>query len=157
IGSLDSDTIEIVVTVSGGSYKTAYDDATITIAKPTSGDSFVGSGSLPNSAAPVSNGYLAGAPGYPTTLSASLKYNKNKTNAQGKLTVVVKSWNRPDGSPDTILHTYFIQSSAISELTLRPGAASFGAKASIQDVTDPNAPYTVDGGATLQMTVTDGS
>src|SRR5438874_13816444 len=66
--------------------------------------------------------------------------------------------NNPDGSIDTVMHTYLIKSSSISELTLQgPGQMSFGAKAVIQDVTNPAVPISVDGGATLQVTVTDGS
>src|SRR4029079_7565553 len=106
---------------------------------------------------PASNGYLVGAAGNPTSISANVKFNKNKTNAQGKITVLVKSWRKADGSVDSVLHTYLIQSSSITEFTLRTGKASFGSKASIQDVTNPNLSVTVDGGATLQMTFTEGN
>src|SRR5262249_54014558 len=71
--------------------------------------------------------------------------------------ILVKSWNKPDGTADTHLHTYMISSTSIAEFTLRPNKVSFGSKATIEDVTNPNSPITVDGGATLQMTVTDGS
>jgi len=157
IGSSDAETLDIVVMLTGAPYKTTYAYADITVSKPNVGDSIIGTGTISNDAAPLSNGYLVGAAGNPTSLSANVKFNKNKTNAQGKLSVIVKSWRKADGSVDSVLHTYLIQSSSITEFTLRTGKASFGSKASIQDVTNPNLPVSIDGGATLQMTLTDGS
>src|SRR5262249_9797043 len=85
--SADAATLDLGVIVSGDGYKTAYDDAIVTIAKPGAGNAIVGGGTLLNEGSPASSGYLAGAAGYPTSISTNVEYNKNKTNPQGKVSI----------------------------------------------------------------------
>ena len=71
----------------------------------------------------------------------------------------VSSMNKPDGTLYLTMHTYRITSTAISVLAAQKDlaaaywTASFGSKCTIQDVTTGES---VDGGATLQVTMTDG-
>jgi hypothetical protein len=159
IGSQNVEQFEVAVIVGGNYYlNNTSDDAIVTVAKPGVANSIVGGGALLNDTNPPSNGYLQGAAGSDkaTLVSANVTYNKSKTNPQGKITVMVKSFNRPDGTVDSVLHIYLMKSTAISELTLpKPGQVSFGSKATIQDITNPDRPISVDGGATLQITMTD--
>jgi hypothetical protein len=169
IGNANTQGLEIVVVIGGNYFRnTVADDKIVTISKPGLANSLVGGGDmdltsvayLPQSY-PVSSGYLAtarvpGAEGY-LHIYADVNYNKSGTNPQGDATLLFTTYNKPDGSVDTVKHTYLIKSSSISELTLQgPGQASFGSKAVVQEVTNPGKPVSIDGGATLQITLKDG-
>jgi hypothetical protein len=81
-----------------------------------------------------------------------VKWNKSGTNLQGNINTIVKG---SDG------HVYQVKGNSMTSLSIQPatstapGTAIFNGKASIQDVTDPNNTVSVDGGATLQVTMTD--
>lgn len=161
IGSSDVGTIEVAVIVTGNYYfNQTASDTYVTVVKPGVANSMAGGGALNNAALPASSGYLAGAPGAANyaTFSTNVKYNKSGTNPQGKVNVLVKSYNKPDGTADTSIHTYSITSNSIAEMTLpKPGQMSFGSKANIVDITNPSSSVGLDSGATLQITLTDGS
>ena len=170
IGSANAASLDVAVLV-GGSYfrNNPIDDTVVTVAKPLTSSFIVGGGSLAND---MSSGFLAAAadinlqnqPAYPTVFSFNVKYNNSGTNPQGGADITVRSYNKPngmidkDGSGNPVLHVYKIKSSAIAALGVTPGnpaEASFSSKANIVDITDPLAPISVDGGATLQITMTD--
>jgi hypothetical protein len=165
LGSANVAQLQVAVIVGGNYYmNNTSDDVVVTVAKPGVANSVVGGGALtnaPSGSLPAASGYLAAGPAawaHYTTFSANVKYNKSKTNPQGGVTIIVKSYYRPDGTLDSSLHTYLIKSNSITEFTLPlPGKVSFGSKATIQDISNPNSPINVDGGATLQMTMTNGS
>jgi hypothetical protein len=165
LGSANVAQLQVAVIVGGNYYmNNTSDDVVVTVAKPGVANSVVGGGALtnaPSGSLPAASGYLAAGPAawaHYTTFSANVKYNKSKTNPQGGVTIIVKSYYRPDGTLDSSLHTYLIKSNSITEFTLPlPGRVSFGSKATIQDISNPNSPINVDGGATLQMTMTNGS
>jgi hypothetical protein len=81
---------------------------------------------------------------------------------------VKNSSNGPKGSINTIirrtesdglLHVYQVKGTAMTSLVTQPnstgGTATFNGKANIQDITNPLAPVSVDGNATLQVLMTD--
>jgi len=158
----NSDTLTIAVIVTGDYKLNAPNyDQVVTVAKPLSGQ-IIGAGGIDNT---NSSGYLAGAgaPVY-TKYGFGVKYNKSGTNPQGQATVTITSYNRPDGTRDTKLHMYLIKSNAIASLALTTTkTANFSSKASIIELVLDNlgqptgATASVDGGATLQLAMTDGS
>ena len=170
LGNASVQTLEIVVGIFGDYYhNSTADDKIVTISKPPQANAMVGGGGVDLTSVayapanyPLSSGYLATAPqagpqGY-LQISANVQYNKSGTNPQGGVTLLFNSFNKADGSVDTALHTYLIQSSSISELTLQgAGVMSFGSKSVIQDVTNPAAPISVGGGATLEITANSNS
>ena len=154
--------VQIVVIVGGDFFlnDNAYDQV-ITIAKPGLVSSFVGGGAVNNAASPISSGYVGNAPlnnpNYYTTFEADVQYNKSGTNPRGKVTILVKSNNRPDGSvdPDNI-YTYQITSNAISELQLTGlKLASFSSKVTVKWLKKDGTVVTIDSGNMLQMTMSD--
>jgi hypothetical protein len=140
--------VEIIV---GGNYirNTGTKDADVTIAKPGAASAVTGTVGVDLGDPVVSGGYLATSrPGY-LDLNADVHYNKSGTNPQGSVTLTFTSYNKPDGSADTVQHTYFVKSNSISELTFPgPGGVSFSAKANVKDA----AGVKVDSSATLQVT-----
>jgi len=60
---------------------------------------------------------------------------------------------KPDGTLDNSAHTYLIKSNSIATFSrISPGIANFTAKASIQDITNPNSIISVEGGSLMQVT-----
>jgi hypothetical protein len=110
-------------------------------------------GYLATGAGTASSAIPAGQVNY-MTVAAGVTYNKSFTNPQGKVSVQFNSMNKPDGSVDTVLHTYQIVSNSIAGLTAPvPGAVyQFTAKCNVTDITNPASPINVDGGATMQVT-----
>lgn len=82
----------------------------------------------------------------------NVKYNRGGRNLQGRLNLIVRRTES-----DGLVHVYQIKSTALSTLTVDPvsGTASMTSKATIVDITNPLAPLTVDGNATLQFTMDD--
>jgi len=76
----------------------------------------------------------------------------------------VYSWYKPDGTLDTTRHTYKIKSTSISLLAANTdpgsgdnyGRAQFSAKANVQELLPNGTLVSIDGGATMQITVKDG-
>jgi uncharacterized delta-60 repeat protein len=123
----------------------------ITIAQPLN-DFITGGGYLIlNSPA----GQKAGDANSRNNFGFNVKYNKSQTNLQGNINAIVRR-TETDG-----LHVYQVKGnsmtsfSAASATTTSPGKATFNGKASIQDITNPLFPQSVDGNATLQVTMTD--
>jgi hypothetical protein len=119
------------------------------------------------SVAPASSGLLATAmglvpdePGY-LNISGVVTYApKGKTlmNPQGKIFLEFNSYNKPDGSVDTVMHRYRITSNSIAGLSKiangPPAQYQFTAKANVVEVT-PGGTVNIDGGATMQIKVED--
>jgi len=86
-------------------------------------------------------------------VAAAVSFNKSLTNLQGSVQLLIKSRNKPDGTVDTVSHTYLIKSTSVAGLTSpAPGVLTFTGKCVVQDVTNPSSPVSIDGGATLQLT-----
>jgi len=120
------------------------DDTVVTLAQPIESNFITGGGSvtLRNSA-----GLMPGAVGSKSNFGFNVKYNKNGTNLQGNVDIMVRNSG----------HTYKIKGNVLLSLGVFVKHANFTGKASIQDVTDPNNPISIDGNATLQMWMTDNS
>jgi len=162
LGNLTADSFEIAVII-GGNYtrNQSADDTIVGVAKPGLANSMIGVGKLNNTASPASNGYLGNAPAtggnYYTSVAADVQYNKSLTNPHGKVNILVKTYNKRDGTVDTLVHTYSIISNSISGLTEAKDPTtggmivSFGAKANVTEITNPALPVAVDTGAILQL------
>jgi hypothetical protein len=154
LGNADAANLDIAVLVSGNYVlNNPVYDTIVEVARPGPGR-IVGAGASNNQ---NSNGYLAGATLCFTNWGLDVKYNKSGTNPQGNTSIYVHSYHRPDGTIDTVLHTYRIKSNAIAALAVnvQTGEATFSGKASIQDLTNPSSPVSVDGGAVLQLKLRD--
>jgi hypothetical protein len=149
IAGADSQAFTVGIRV-GGRYlrDDSTDDAVVTVSKPLT--SFItGGGYLVNA---TSSGRFPGNRGKRTNFGFNVKYNKSKTNLQGAINTIVRSGAR----------VYQIKGTAMTSLATRPAAnatsasaATFEGRASIRDITNPAVPISVDGGATLQVAMSD--
>ena len=119
----------------------------ITVAKPFD-NSVTGGGYLINEA---SAGSFAGDPGLKTNFGFCVRTNRNGT-ARGHVVILVRRLE-----DDGIVHTYQIRTNAIRSFYTdeATGTAIFNAKATVQDVTDPLNPISIDGNASLQIALAD--
>lgn len=154
LGSQESEVYTIGTVVSGWyAADRPADDAVVTITRPVGTGFITGGGYL---VLDSSAGLLAGDEGSKSNYGFTVKFNKQKTNLQGKITIIVRHTDA-DGSQ----HVYQIKSNALSSLTTQTDAAtgvstaSVEAKANVQDVTDPMNAVSIGGSATLRLTVTD--
>jgi hypothetical protein len=78
----------------------------------------------------------------------NVKFNKGGTNLQGNINTIVRSQNGK---------VYQVKGNVMTSLAVNASTktATFNGKANIQDITNPLAPLSVDGNATLQVTMTD--
>lgn len=152
--------------VVSGSYvdnNSASEQGLLTVAVPL-GSNFVSAGGSIVEVA--SAGLLPGVVGSKSQFSLSVKYNKSGTNLQGNAQVTVRSMVVAPG--DTCqadangYHVYRFKSNSITSLTAQtastPQTATLVGGASIQDITasgKSSCSYSVDGSATLQITMTD--
>ena len=147
IGSQESKAYQVGIIVTNWYTRdSASDDTIIEVAKPIPG-SITGGGYLNNVA---SAGLYAGDVGSRTNFGLHAKFNKKLTNVQGHANIIVRSNNR----------VYQFKSNAIDSLNLTPlpnglSKATFVAKASITDITNPLAPISLGGNKSLQIQITD--
>jgi hypothetical protein len=129
-------------------YYTGDDDTVVTISKPTPGV-ISGGGYL---LLANSGGLRAGDTGTKNNFGFNIKNEKN--GPKGNINILVRRVES-----DGVLHTYQIKGNAMTSLSSQTavGKATFNGKANIQDITDPLNAITVDGNASLQVAMTDGS
>jgi Bacterial Ig-like domain (group 3) len=164
-------TIGIIV----GNYYTrndSGDDTVVTVSQPLVSNFITGGGYLvmQNSA-----GLYPGQTGTRNNFGFNVKYNNSGTNLQGNLNVIVRNAARVyqiKGNSMTSLAVNYCPlpgepgyqtggcTAPVSPCTttasaMCPISATFNGKASIQDITDPLNPVSIDGNATLQVTMTD--
>jgi len=163
IGNSAAASLNIAVIVSGNyAFNSAASDTLVTIAKPGVANSMIGGANVDLSTTPVANGYLAPSPtvldpgvnGY-MQFSSYVTYTNKGTNPQGNITVQFNSKQAPDGiTVYPVYHRYLIKSTSISSLVMvGNGVEQFNTKGVLQDLTTGAS---IDGGATVQVTVTDG-
>src|SRR5439155_3446410 len=160
IGNVAVAQLNIRVKVGGAYYllNNSVYDTICTVAKPVAGGLCVMGAELLNNGVPyLSSGYLATGDGMVADCSSYVQY-KSGSNPQGKVNINVHTYRKPDGTLDTQLHIYKITSTAISvfQVDLVKHTCSFSSKCTIQDITNPAAVVSVDGGATFQATMFDG-
>jgi hypothetical protein len=129
----------------------------VTVARPMSG-LVAGAGFLLNK---KSAGFLAGELGLRSHFGFDVKFDKNGVvPPQGNLTALIRSYYLPDGTRDSVLHTYQVKSSSITSLLASSDSAgkrlaTLVAIADVRDITDPLNPFTVASGLAVEMTTTD--
>ncbi len=146
IGAQNSASYTVGIIVSGSYIRNSSDDdQVVTVSKPL--DNFVTGGGFLIMSSSSSGGLYASAPGSKNNFGFNIKYNKNGTNLQGNINVIVRSGGR----------VYQIKGNSMTSLyaTVASGTATFNGKASIQDITDQSNPLSVEGNATLQVDMTD--
>ncbi len=125
------------------------DDTVVVVSKP--GTNFLtGGGYLVNQS---SAGTYVGDAGLKTNFGLNIKFNKARTNLQGKATIIIRQGGR----------VYQVKTNALSSLVVVPyhvksptsGTAELVAKANVVDVTDPLNPVAVTSSATLQIKMKD--
>jgi len=143
LGTADAMALTVRVMLNGY-YTSPVEQTVVTVAKPLSSSFIAGGGYLLMTQAA---GQYPGQPGSKNNVGFNVKYNKSGTNLQGNINSLVRNNGR----------VYQIKGNAITSLSTNPatGTATFNGKANIQDVTDPLSPISIDGNATLQVTMTD--
>ena len=154
-------TLNIAVLI-GGNYS-ANDpttDAMVTIAVPVAGGLICGGGTIDNS---NSAGYLKGSALDPACFSFYVQYTKSGSNPQGSVQIFDRSYYKPDGTLDTVLHTYMFKSTSISLLSVTPGisptnsVAQFTSKANVNEILPNGTQVSIEGNDVMQLTLTDGT
>ncbi|MFV8270088.1 HYR domain-containing protein, partial [Flavobacterium sp. GT2N3] len=150
IGSSDAQqfTIGVIIDNNGYYFRNNSDDNTvITVSKPLN-DFVTGGGFIIMSKA---IGGINPQQGKKNNFGFNIKRNKNG-GLQGNINTIVRSL---DGK------TYQVKGNVMSSLSVSPAASNspakavFNGKANIQNITDPLNVISVDGNATLQVTMTD--
>ncbi|HLG33432.1 MAG TPA: M12 family metallo-peptidase [Bacteroidia bacterium] len=150
IGAASSQTFTVGIII-GGYYirNSSADNTVVTVAKPL--PNFIsGGGYIVLSA---SAGIKAGDAGSNNNFGFSLKFNQSGNNLQGNMNTIIRR-TETDG-----LHIYQIKANVMTSLVVQPltvgGTATFNGKANIRDITNPLAPVSVDGNATMQVKMRD--
>jgi pimeloyl-ACP methyl ester carboxylesterase len=143
IGNADALALTVRVIVDGY-YTGPVEQSVLNVAKPLGSSFITGGGYLLMS---QSAGLYPGQAGTRNNFGFGVKYNKSGTNLQGNINTLVRNNGR----------VYQIKGNAMTSLSTNPsaGTATFNGKANIQDVTDPLNPISIDGNASLQVTMTD--
>ena len=155
IGSANAASFQIAVKVTGAYENNPWSTLSqciVTVTKPVPGGYIVGGGNLLNS---NSSGYVKGANGQLTGFQFDVQFNNKLTNPQGKAVIYVSSYNKPDGTLDSKLHTYIITTNAISLLNITLPKAQFSSKANIVEQLENGTIVSLEGGAAFQMAMTD--
>jgi hypothetical protein len=154
IGNQNSQTYHIGIIVENYYTRNSSDDNTeVTVSKPLN-DFITGGGYL---VLTNSGGVKAGDAGSKNNFGFNVKYNKSGTNLQGNINTIIRK-TESDG-----LHVYQVKGNQMNSLSVNSTksnshpypTAVFTGKASIQDITDPSLPVSVDGNATLLVSMTD--
>src|SRR5262249_48231457 len=116
----------------------------VSVAIPTAG-SVNGGGYIVNTSSTA--GQYLGAVGLNTNFGLNVKYNKSGTNLQGNVNVIDRSNGR----------LYQFKSNSLTSLTVPDATdATFVGKANVVDITNPNSPISIDGNATMTVSMYDG-
>ncbi len=143
IGSENSKSFTVGIIVSGFyTNNNSDDDTVVTVSKPLASDFVTGGGYL---LLWRSAGLYAGDPGTKANFGFNVKYNKSGINLQGNINIILRRAGR----------VYQVKGNVMSSLSITLNRATFNGKASIMDITDPLAPISIDGNATLQVKTTD--
>jgi VCBS repeat-containing protein len=124
------------------------DNTVVTIAKSAPG-LITGGGFLLMENPTKSTGLYPGAAGTKTNFGFNIKNETKNGSPKGNINVIIRNGGR----------VYQIKGNAMTSLGTQPnstgGKATFNGKANIQDITDPLNVISIDGNATLQVTLTD--
>jgi hypothetical protein len=149
LGTADSIQFTIGIIINGYYTRNASaDDTVVTVSKVSTG-SVNGGGYL---VLANSSGLKAGDAGSRNNFGFNVKNSSN--GPKGSINTIIRRTES-----DGLLHVYQVKGTAMTSLVTQPnstgGTATFNGKANIQDITNPLAPVSVDGNATLQVLMTD--
>ena len=154
IGAANSQSYTIGIIVNNYyTRNSSNDNSIITVSKPL-GDFITGGGYLNLQS---SAGIKAGDAGTKNNFGFNVKYNNSNKNLQGNINTIVRRME------SNVLKVYQIKGNAMTSLSVNSTinsshpypTAVFNGKANITDITNPLLPVSVDGNATLQVTITD--
>ncbi len=153
IGSLNSNSFQIAVKITGAYTNNPWDalsQTIVTVSKPVTGGYICGGSTMKNT---NSSGYIKGAANLNTDFQFDIQYNSSGTNPKGKVNVLVRSYYDRFGILDSKLHKYFIKTNAIALLAISNPLATgtFSAKANMEEQLDDGTVISVESGATFQM------
>jgi uncharacterized repeat protein (TIGR01451 family) len=128
------------------------EDTVVTVSLPLTTGFITGGGYLTLTS---SGGLRAGDVGTKNNFGFNVKFNKGGANLQGNLNTIVRRTEA-----DGIQHVYQIKANSMTSLATGTSSkgyptATFTGKANISDITDPLNVISIDGNATLQVTMTD--
>jgi hypothetical protein len=174
IGSADSDSGMIGIVVGGYYLEDAQaEDTIITISKPLASQFITGGGYLLLDG--TSAGTYKGDAGSKNNFGFNVKYNSKGTNLQGRVNTIIRRAGRVYQVKANNLLTLGVSycnagatAGTIANCKPTPTApctynassacpiqATFTGSATIQDVTNPAAPISIEGGATVQLDMVD--
>jgi len=159
-GSAQSLVIAVLV---GGNYVANIPtaDQLVTIAVPVPGGQICGGGTINNAADFGSSGMLKGSANDPACFSFYVQYSKSGSNPQGSVQLFDKSYYKPDGTLDTVLHTYLFKSTSISVLSVTQGTTStkataqFTSKANVTEILPNGTTSSIEGNDVMGLSLTD--
>jgi hypothetical protein len=146
IGNANNATFFLGVSV-GGAYTLSpiYEIDLVSISKAVPG-TICGIGTLDNNnAAGLLPGFQIGNGNSVTAVG--VQYTKSGSNPQGSVCIKVTSGGKVYAIKSTSISTFSVNTSA------NPPASNFSSKCVIQDITNPNSPISIDGGALLQVAI----
>ncbi|MBO9202485.1 MULTISPECIES: autotransporter-associated beta strand repeat-containing protein [Niastella] len=152
IGTSDAKDFTIGIQVTGYYQREVSEDNTIVTVSKSLKEFVSGGGTIQLAR---SAGQMAGDVGSKANFGFNVKYNKSNKNLQGNFNTIIRR-TQADG-----VHVYQVKGNVLNTLWTIPGIglipawASFSGKASIQDITNPLAPVSVDGNATVKVEMTD--
>jgi hypothetical protein len=174
IGSSGATQYTIAIMVNGGYYSdnNPAEDTVIDVADPITSNFITGGGFTLNQ---NSGGIYPGDLNQKTNFGFNVKYNSSGTNLQGNINIIDRSGGRVyqvKGNSMTSLGVKYCQANSTGTITscsttgpvspctttasaTCPIQANFNGKASIQDITNPASVLSIDGNATLQVSMTD--
>src|SRR5437867_1481250 len=168
LGSADSNSWDIGIFVDGYYTRAAQiDDSMVTVSKPLASQFITGGGYLRLTSATA--GINSGDVGSKNNFGFNVKYNSKGTNLQGRINTIIRRNGhlyQVKGNNLQTLGVLYCNSGTGCTATPQNGCtynassvcwikATFKGGANIQDVTNAANPISLDGGATLQMDMTD--
>src|SRR2546427_154150 len=168
LGSADSNSWDIGIFVDGYYTRAAQiDDSMVTVSKPLASQFITGGGYLRLTSATA--GINSGDVGSKNNFGFNVKYNSKGTNLQGRINTIIRRNGhlyQVKGNNLQSLGVLYCNSGTGCTATPQNGCtynassvcwikATFKGGANIQDVTNAANPISLDGGATLQMDMTD--
>ncbi len=168
-------TRSVIGIVVGGHYiaDSAADDTVLTISKPIAAQFITGGGYLLLDS--TSAGTFKGDAGSKNNFGFNVKYNAKGTNLQGRVNTIIRrggrvyqvkannlvslgvSYCKAGATAGTVANCTATPATpcTLNASSTCPIQATFTGQASIQDVTNPAAPVSIEGGATVQMDMVD--
>ena len=156
ISNLNAASYQIAVGVSGAYTNNPYDansQVIVTVSKPIGTGYIVGGSQIANNN--KSAGLIQGAASANTDYGFNIQYTKSGTNPKGQAWFIVRSYNRTDGTLDNRLHTYLLNSNAISTFNTvirnGTGTATLTSKANLSEQLPNGTIISVEGNGNLQL------